>query len=598
MRKIILFICICAFISCTQRNLSKESKVFDILLPSIISFNYTALNLDFEASSFSDNKVPDKWIIGGDGYSANTDNTTHQNGNASLRITFNNLLKNDFGVFFNLMPLDSVIGKTVRLTGYIKSKDLVDGYAGLWLRVDGEQNGHKVLGFDNMHDRGISGTADWTQVEIEIEIDPSAKAVFFGGLFTGRGTAWFDNLEIYIDGGKYEDPVLPEPKYSLTKKELAALKRYVYPLRTYEPDGGSTDDLEVLKRLVGDSKVVALGEATHGTGEIFKMKNRIIQYLAANEGFDIFSIEANMPESYRLNEYTVEGKGDSRKLVSGMGFWTWDTEEVLDMVEWMRSFNAQQPRVTFTGFDMQFYQASAAIIKDAFKDNEQITAAIANIDSKLGKLHKKRKLNAYSPASVDISKEAAQLKGLIAKSNIDNSEREWLLQNVTILEQYSNNMSQEWRDRCMADNVLWINGRNLSSRIVMWAHNGHVNKTGNTMGGHLKDSLAEDYVTFGFAFYYGSYTTNGKNGLTSYKAQTAYPGTLEYLLNQVDEPIFILDLKKIKADDDELTRWITEKLKFRIVGATKRDVEFLETTITDDFDYIIFIKTSTASKLL
>ncbi|WP_164112040.1 MULTISPECIES: erythromycin esterase family protein [Sphingobacterium] len=87
--------------------------------------------------------------------------------------------------------------------------------------------------------------------------------------------------------------------------ELAKLQKYIYPLRTYEPDEGSTKDLKVLDRLIGNSKVVALGEVSHGSSEIFKMKNRIIQYLAMNKGFDIFSIEANMPESYKLNRYVA-----------------------------------------------------------------------------------------------------------------------------------------------------------------------------------------------------------------------------------------------------------------------------------------------------
>ena len=71
-------------------------------------------------------------------------------------------------------------------------------------------------------------------------------------------------------------------------------------------------------------------------------------------GFTIFSIEANLPEAYRLNDYVLTGVGDPRLLLRGMYFWTWDTEEVLDMILWMRAFNASgRGRVQFTGFDMQ-----------------------------------------------------------------------------------------------------------------------------------------------------------------------------------------------------------------------------------------------------
>ena len=44
-----------------------------------------------------------------------------------------------------------------------------------------------------------------------------------------------------------------------------------------------------------------------------------------------------MPETYRLNDYVLNGTGDPAKLLKGMYFWTWDTQEVLAMIAWMRA---------------------------------------------------------------------------------------------------------------------------------------------------------------------------------------------------------------------------------------------------------------------
>ena len=135
--------------------------------------------------------------------------------------------------------------------------------------------------------------------------------------------------------------------------ELEWLKQNVVPLRSCEA-GQGFEDLAPLKRMVGDARIVALGECTHGTREVFQMKHRILEYLASQCGFTIFSIEANMPEAYRLNDYVLKGKGDPAKLIGGMYFWTWNTEEVLAMVQWMRQFNLSgKGRLEFTGFDMQ-----------------------------------------------------------------------------------------------------------------------------------------------------------------------------------------------------------------------------------------------------
>ncbi len=124
-------------------------------------------------------------------------------------------------------------------------------------------------------------------------------------------------------------------------------------------------DMAGIKKIVGDARIVSLGEATHGTREFFQLKHRMLEYLATEMGFSIFSIEANMPEAYRLNDYVLNGNGDPAKLLRGMYFWTWDTEEVLDMIKWMREFNKSgKGRVEFTGFDMQTPTVALEIARD------------------------------------------------------------------------------------------------------------------------------------------------------------------------------------------------------------------------------------------
>ncbi|HET9325164.1 MAG TPA: erythromycin esterase family protein, partial [Candidatus Eisenbacteria bacterium] len=119
-----------------------------------------------------------------------------------------------------------------------------------------------------------------------------------------------------------------------------------------------------LRRIVGKARIVALGEGTHGTREFFQLKHRMTQYLATEMGFSVFAIEANLPEAWRINDYVLGGQGDPRALIQGMYFWTWNTEEVLEMVEWMRRFNAsKRGRIEFTGFDMQTPDTAAAIVR-------------------------------------------------------------------------------------------------------------------------------------------------------------------------------------------------------------------------------------------
>jgi len=126
-------------------------------------------------------------------------------------------------------------------------------------------------------------------------------------------------------------------------------------LKTSEP-GNGFDDLVFLKAAIGDARIVSMGEATHGTREMFKMKHRIFEFLVTEMGFKYFGIEASLPDCIPISDYVLNGVGDPEEVLHGQGFWTWDTEEVLDMIKWMKAYNEGRPdkeKVHFFGYDMQ-----------------------------------------------------------------------------------------------------------------------------------------------------------------------------------------------------------------------------------------------------
>jgi C-terminal processing protease CtpA/Prc len=102
-------------------------------------------------------------------------------------------------------------GSVLQLRGWLRTRD-VTGFAGLWLREDGR--GGSVQ-FDNMQDRGVSGTTAWTQYTVTLPLDDRARRVFFGALVAGEGTMWVDDLELLVDGvpaweaPRFEFPVVP-----------------------------------------------------------------------------------------------------------------------------------------------------------------------------------------------------------------------------------------------------------------------------------------------------------------------------------------------------------------------------------------------------
>jgi erythromycin esterase len=143
------------------------------------------------------------------------------------------------------------------------------------------------------------------------------------------------------------------PDAALRQAAIAWMKQSVLPLQTVEAGHGFAD-LQPLKKVLQDTQVVALGEATHGTREFFQLKHRMLEFLATELGFTVFALETDVTEAQAVNAYVLTGQGDAAQVLAGLGFW--NNEEVLELIRWMRRYN-EDPRHTrklkFHGVDMQ-----------------------------------------------------------------------------------------------------------------------------------------------------------------------------------------------------------------------------------------------------
>ena len=400
-------------------------------------------------------------------------------------------------------------GKQAKISGWIKTKDVAPaGHAGLvGAALDGPGG---LLAHDNsveridaegkiaIDDRGIRGTTDWKLRSVEHNVPSSARAIVFGALLVGEGTAWWDDFVVEIDGKPYRGQSLAELAAERTPKpaELEWLRKNAIAFKTDRAESGF-DDLQPLKALVGGARIVGLGEATHGTAEFFRMKHRLVEFLASEMDFTYFAIEANMPEAYRVNEYVLHGKGNPKALLRGMYFWTWDTQEVLDMILWMRKFNESgKGRIQFLGFDMQTAAVAAenarafvAVVDPAFA--KTAAEAYDGLDKVIGQAQ-----------AGDASQKSFAAKAVTGLSNVAKKARvdavlkhmeeargrylekkpaaqvDWAIQNARVAAQAARLMvassleGSAHRDRCMAGQRattdLHAQAR-TDSKIVLWA---------------------------------------------------------------------------------------------------------------------------------
>lgn len=146
-----------------------------------------------------------------------------------------------------------------------------------------------------------------------------------------------------------------------TSFQHAWVKAHAIPIQSVKAETGFAD-LQPLKDGIGDARIVALGEATHGTREIYQLRHRLTEFLASEMGFSLIAIEA-LPESDRLNEYVLHGQGDPTTVLRDN--WVVGTGETLNTIEWMRRFNASgNRRLRFADLDPPSVRVGAQIVEN------------------------------------------------------------------------------------------------------------------------------------------------------------------------------------------------------------------------------------------
>ncbi|HEX8905085.1 MAG TPA: erythromycin esterase family protein, partial [Longimicrobiaceae bacterium] len=133
------------------------------------------------------------------------------------------------------------------------------------------------------------------------------------------------------------------------------------------PLTGGARDYDALMEMVGDARVVCLGEASHGTHEFYRERARITRRLVAEKGFTIVAAEADWPDAYRVNRWVRGSGGDASPAEALGGFtrfptWMWRNREVVEFLAWLRAWNDALPagraKTGFYGVDLYSMFAS------------------------------------------------------------------------------------------------------------------------------------------------------------------------------------------------------------------------------------------------
>ncbi|WP_052185720.1 erythromycin esterase family protein [Streptomyces purpureus] len=389
--------------------------------------------------------------------------------------------------------------------------------------------------------------------------------------------------------------------------------------------GSRTTDLQPLKSVLDGVRIIGMGEATHGTREFFRLKHRLLEFLVTELGFCALAMEASASAAPAVDAYVRHGVGNAANAVTGLGFWTWRTHEVLAMIEWMRAYNRGRPeahKVRFAGIDPQKCGPSLTALDAVLRRAAPERAA--ELLSPLRVL-----ADAYPGSHPDPQQRLLHHAEALRRFLHDIPEAgTGVLRHARILTRAADLATRSpWhpeaaqtasaaRDRYMADAVDELLA-DPSARIALWAHNGHITTSrhdgaGPAMGHHLRKRHGDAYYALGLLFGQGSFRARRRwpgpwarpraGGVAVNRTGPARAASIEAQLAAANPGDHVVDLRSAAGAPPAVQRWLHERHLTRGFGAMvpRWTYRFQHRPLTpaDAYDGLAYIALSTSSQPL
>ncbi len=399
--------------------------------------------------------------------------------------------------------------------------------------------------------------------------------------FTAVGASYWDFTQVGDDEVRalLTTPTVPATRRTTRRHRSAdALRSIAIPATDGVPPP------EELSNLIGDARVVLIGESSHGTHEFYRARAEITRWLIEQKGFTAVAAEADWPDAYRVNRF-VRGAGHDRTADEALsGFerfpaWMWRNVVVRDFVDWLRHHNERQRAESsmetgFYGLDLYSMHCSMQSVIDYLDTVDHVAAARARhryecFDHTSGDDGQAYGYAAAFGAGESCERQAVDQLVELQRNRLaflrrDGSRAEEDLFNavqnaatVRDAEAYYRAMfrgrvdSWNLRDTHMADALDALlahldeqRGQPGDTRIVVWAHNSHVGDARATelgadgqitLGQLVRERRRDESRLIGFTTYGGTVTAASEWGGPSEckVVRPGMPGSLEEVLHEV-----------------------------------------------------------------
>ncbi|MFF8381504.1 erythromycin esterase family protein [Streptomyces sp. NPDC015661] len=404
---------------------------------------------------------------------------------------------------------------------------------------------------------------------------------------------------------------------------------HAIPLTHLDPEA-PLDDLEPLRGVIGDARVVAIGEHSHFIDEFIRLRQRLVRFLVERCGFTVLAFEYGFSEGFPLDAW---GRGEGAEDELGSHLAAAIPVGVDGPLRWIRRHNhtAAAP-VRFAGIDIPAAGGSLlpalAPVADHLREVDPDTLPLVQEAMRIAATFAGASAAAAAPAwtrlpAADQDALTSTLTRLLIRFRAveplyvargDRRSYDIALQCLegacradygfrAMAGLFAGNgltADTSARDVYMAECVLWhLERAEPGTRIVLAAHNAHIQKapisfggrlTGFPMGQHLSSVLGDDYFALGLTSS-GGHTADmvrdehARFGFTIEHAplQPPEPGSVEAAFAAAGLGLSVTGLHQARTNVESAP------------GRIRLQNTFLHTPVLDAFDGILHTPVSTVT---
>lgn len=275
-----------------------------------------------------------------------------------------------------------------------------------------------------------------------------------------------------------------------------------------------------------------------------------------------FILEGDFGGSLKVEDYIHAGDCSVQDALSEIGFAIYRTQEMVDLVDWMRSYNetaATGQDLHFYGMDMQRFENNKAFLFNVLDEADPSLSQEYKLrfteltDNSRQNLDSSALEQAKTDALTLMEAMQANSKEIIAAAG--QEKYDFALRCVQSIYETSNitNSGNKYNivhDKAMAKSVGWFVQHADGNLLFINGHNGHIGKVSaygiDVLGSHLAREYGSGYFAIGSAALITSFNSQIDQTFTEIKVKNR--NQINAQLDEIDSGYYYLNFADVSTD--------------------------------------------------